>query len=582
MNPNNVNHFSSAGVGVTRKRSKFKRDSKVMTTFDSGKLIPLYWDEVLPGDNLKIKLNGVCRGLTPLYPVMDNSWLDTYCFFVPNRLIWQNWTRFMGDMSDSTENPFLPTQEYTVPQIKFNRTTRNDTMITGAVDILSYLGCPPVPSTGGNTQVSVSALPVRAYCKIWNEWFRDENFQIPIVYEKGNNTVDYVINSDYNISASKGGTLAPVNKFKDYFVSALPAPQRGQAVTLSLGDIAPVITGAPNQELLGLGDYPLMFYEFDDLDYTQPYGSGGLGQGFNTLFSSPSGYNVQSGDLVMDKTGDEPSQSSSTSKALVPNNLYADLSGVTAITVNQMRLAFQTQKYLETLARGGARYIETLYSLYGVKTSDARLQRSEYLGGKRIPISMQQVVQTSQSTSDSTLGDTSAFSLTTFSNNLCNHFFEEHGILMIVGCVRTDQSYSQGLSRQWLRKTRFDFYAPVFANLGEMPIYNKEIYLQGTPEDELPFGYQEAWAEYRYKPNLCTGLLSPTAPNNLSAWTYTLKFNSLPVLNKEFIMQSKQNIANTLAVQGDEGSQFICDLYVENTSIRVMPMYSVPGLIDHA
>lgn len=562
MNPNNVNRFASAAVGVDRKRSKFKRDSKVMTTFDSGNLIPLYWDEILPGDNIKIKLNGVCRGLTPLFPVMDNSYLDTYAFFVPNRLIWNNWEQFMGDTSENVENPFLPEQEYNVPQITFagERLPQNPNC---KVDILSYLGVPPVQARGG--RFSISALPVRAYCKIWNEWFRDENFQLPIIYEKGNQDVNYNISLDYMISASSGGVLAPVNKFKDYFVSALPSPQRGNAVTLPLADFVPVVP-VPGMENLSLGT-PMTFKPLNESSL-----NGNFGLQIEFLNSSK-------GTLFTDDLSGDISVSN---QPLYPNNLGANLRDAVSITVNQMRLAFQTQKYLETLARGGCRYIETLYSLYGVKTSDARLQRSEYLGGKRIPITMQQVNQTSSTTEDSALGDTAAYSLTTFSNGLCDHFFEEHGILMIVGCVRTDQTYSQGISKQWLRKSRFDFYAPVFSNLGEVQISNIEIFAQGNEQDDLPFGYQEAWAEYRYKPNICTGLLSPAVSNNLAAWTYATKFENLPVLNSDFIKQSKTNVEQTLAVQGELGGQFICDLFVENTSIRVMPMYSVPGLIDHA
>ena len=584
MNPNNVNHFASAAVGVNRKRSKFNRNSKVLTSMNCGFLYPLYVDEVLPGDNFKVKANAVIRMPTPpKVPVMDNAYLDVYAFFVPNRLVWDHWKEFMGEVVGGY---WTNQTQYQVPQISFtsSRATpsgSNANVVSGG-DILSYLGVPRLQGLNGS--ISVSALPVRAYCKICNDWFWDENVQLPINIDTGDLTVNYSYNGNivanaYVANATTGGDLFPVNKFKDYFTSCLPAPQRGGTVSFPFLSSVPVVTGNIRTISPSLtNQYTPIHYSF--LNFANPnalYTNTGNYMGTSTYSSSTS---------VTGGAGVATTQSGSSNPPayLVPDNLWADMSTATAITVNQLRMAFQTQKYLETLARGGSRYIEQLYSLFGVSASDKTLQRSQYLGGKRFPIQMAQVAQTSATVSGQTpQANVSAFSLTGFANEvLANSFFEEHGYFMIVGCIRVDNSYSQGIEKMWFRKDRLDYYAPVFANLGEQPVYNKEIFVTGnSASDDGVFGYQEAWAEYRYKPNKLTSAFynDYSLTNAFSMWNYSQRFTSLPVLSSAFLQADETTIGQTMA-QSD--IQFIVDLYVENESVRVMPMYSVPGLIDHA
>ncbi|QXN75055.1 major capsid protein [Microvirus mar17] len=579
MNPNNVNRFASAAVGVTRARSKFLRPSKHLTTFNSGKLIPLYVDEVLPGDNMKIKFNAVCRMATPLNPVMDNAYLDVYAFFVPNRLVWDHWKEFQGE---NNTDFWTQKTEYQVPQIYISDNTDRKTRAnSGDFDVFNYLGIQPNYNANSVGTLSVSALPSRAYVKIWNDWFRDENVDYPchLYTDDTSRPYDYGTTSvaPWVTGAELGGGLCPVNKFKDYFTSCLPSPQKGNAVSVSLGEFAPVVTtNISSSTPLINQSVPLRISPTaggtwsNDTDYIDFFGqSATLSDSGSRRFSN----------LVGSQT---ISSSPTPNTAVAPSNLYTDLSSATAITVNQLRTMFQTQKYMETLARGGSRYIETLYSMFGVKASDKTLQRSQYLGGKRIPIEMTQVAQTSSDNGESPLGNVAAFSLTGFSEYVADSFFEEHGFLMIVGCVRTDQTYAQGVERFWFRKNRFDYYYPVFANLGEQAVLNREIYYDGSVKDTEVFGYQEAWAEYRYKPNRASALMNPNATNGLGAWSYVNKFASLPVLNDAFLRQSPTNVNQTISLSSDLAHQFICDMYIENESVRVMPMYSVPGLIDHA
>lgn len=560
MNPNKVNHFAYAGTGVDKKRSKFIRPASCKTTIGAGKLYPLYIDEVLPGDNMKLDTSALCRMLTPIVPVADNSYLDLYCFYVPNRLIWEHFEAFMGenDVDYWTESTV-----YEIPQIVINLDDRNyidDN--NNSFDLLSYLGV-PVPSYDSGAW-SVSHLPVRAYAKIWNDWFRDENLQTPAYINYGDSDTVYNPSATTYIDGiNTGRILAPVNKFKDYFTTCLPAPQKGESVSLPFSGMIPVGSFVDTHTA---GDYGIKWRSANP-DAVNPFGGHGV-----FISADPNGEGV----------GDETHVTGELSGVPVyPSNLYADLSSADNVTatVNQLRLAIQSQVYLETLARSGSRYIESLYSLYGVKSSDARLQRSEFLGGKRVPINMTSVAQTSASVTGQTpQGNLSAYSLTGESALLADHFFEEHGFLMIVACIRTDNTYFQGIERLWSRKNRFDFYAPPFANLGEQPVLMKEIFYENPASADDVFGYQEAWAEYRYKQNKLTGGFLPGLDAGFfEHWTYAEEFANAPTLNSAFIQQANGVVSRTLAVNDNEHNQFLIDLYVNNESVRVMPTYSIPG-----
>lgn len=553
MNPNKVNHFAYAGVGVDKKRSKFIRPASCKTTIGAGKLYPLYVDEVLPGDNMRLDTSALCRMLTPVVPVADNAYLDLYAFYVPNRLIWEHWEAFMGE-NDS--DYWTQSTVYEIPQLKISTQERNSTSQGANYDLLSYLGVPVTKEADALGDWYVNHLPVRAYAKIWNDWFRDENLQSPCYINYGDVSSDYDEQAlSYISGVNAGRLLAPVNKFKDYFTTCLPEPQKGEAVNLPLSGIVPVM---PMVDEHGYGQTALVF---ETASGGRPVVNSGLAFGTNGILTA---------DLR---------EFDSSDTVVKPTNLWADLSQSEQVnfTVNQLRLAIQSQVYLETLARSGSRYIESLYSLYGVKSSDARLQRSEFLGGKRVPINMTSVAQTSASVTGQTpQGNLSAYSLTGESALLADHFFEEHGILMIVGCIRTDNTYFQGLEKLWSRKNRFDFYAPPFANLGEQPVLMQEIYCSKLADLDKVFGYQEAWAEYRYKQNKLTGGFLP-GEDFFATWTYAEEFANAPTLNSAFIQQSNGVVSRTLAVADNEDNQFLVDLYVNNESVRVMPTYSIPG-----
>nr|WNN13389.1 MAG: major capsid protein [Microviridae sp.] len=536
MNRNSENRFAeNPQVGVSR--SRFQRNSDNKTTFNTGDLIPIYLDEVLPGDTHQIDLACVIRMATPIFPVMDNAFCDFYFFFVPNRLLWEHWKEFMGE---NTKTAWTPKTEYSIPQV----TAPTGGWAEGT--LADYLGLPTKVEG-----ISVSALPGRAYGLIYNNWFRNQNTTQPTLVEVTDATTtgknDGSATNDSAITLAKPLKAA---KIFDYYTGALPEPQKGEPITLPLGEAAPVYA-------YGNANLKSKWSDSDD-------------ETFNvTLVGSPEDYvsKAKNGQVIITQTSDYHPV------------LGVDLSQATAATINQLRQAFQIQKLLEKDARGGTRYREVLREHFGVVSPDARMQIPEYLGGYRLPINVSQVIQTSSTDSTSPQGNTAALSVTTMNKSMFTKSFTEHGFIMGLAVVRTDQTYQQGIERMWSRKGRYDYYWPVLANIGEQAILNKEIYAQGNAKDEEAFGYQEAWADYRYKPSKVTGLFRSNAQQSLDSWHYAQDYDALPTLSTAWMEQSDAEMKRTLAVQNQP--DFIADFYFMNKTTRCMPVYSIPGLIDH-
>lgn len=550
MSRNENTRFALNPTNLDIARSTFRRDHSVKLSFNVGDVIPFYVDEVLPGDTFQLKTSMVARLQTLLTPMMDNLYLDTYFYFVPNRIVWQHWRELMGE---NTQSAWIPKTEYSVPQV----TAPSGGWSIGS--IADYMGIPT-----GVANLSVNALPFRAYALIMNEWFRDENLSDPLNIPVDDATLAGSNGTNYITDVVKGGMPFKAAKFHDYFTSALPAPQKGPDVTISVsgGSNYPVRTFA--EDVSGSSDVPLHLRTFDRMPYNV--------LGVNTSDSPEPGalwatVSTVSGNAV----------------PFVPTNLWAVNDGsVSATTINQLRMAFQIQKLYEKDARGGTRYIEILKSHFGVTSPDARLQRPEYLGGNRIPVNINQVVQSSATQSSGTpLGDTAAFSVTTDVHGDFIKSFVEHGFVIGVMVARYDHTYQQGLERFWSRRDRLDYYFPVFANIGEQPILNKEIYAQGTAQDNEVFGYQEAWADYRYKPSRVAGEMRSKAPTSLDVWHLADEYTTLPKLSDAWIREDKTNVDRVLAVTSSVSNQMFADLYIQCKATRPMPVYSIPGLIDH-
>lgn len=552
-------YFSTYKSDLERPRSRFDRSSSIKTSFNVGDLVPFYLDEVLPGDTFDVETSFVTRLQTLITPPMDDLFLDMYYFFVPSRLCWTHWKEFMGESTSAWTSDV----EYQVPQLTFSKSDK--TVLQKSV--LDYFGVPVNP----NGVLSVSRLPINAYNLIWNEWFRDENLQDEILVDIDDGNVEF----DKNNSA-KGGALLKVNKLHDYFTSALPQPQKGADVTISslFGDI-PVVTRKDNSNR---SKVPLTFnfagqpeFSFEDgKGYNIALkGNNPLLPGFKKAYATvcPTSYNTIDSSVF-------PSDLD-----LAPSNLFADAASSDYLTVNSLRLAFATQQMLETDARSGSRYIELLRGHFGVISPDGRLQRPELLSANRTRINVHQIVQQSES-GETPLGTTAAMSLTSNTDNSFVKSFTEHGFVIGVMCARYSHTYQQGLQRMWSRKNRLDYYFPILANIGEQPIYSREIYYDNDGFGSLDdvFGYQEAWADYRYKTSIVTGEMRSGITNSLQSWHFADYYAQKPTLSSAWIQEDKTNVDRTLAVTSKVADQIFGDFYVKNLTTRVMPVHSIPGL----
>lgn len=559
MNRNVESHFALNPTNIDIRRSTFDRSHSLKTSFNVGDIVPFFVDEVLPGDTFNVDTSKVVRLQTLLTPVMDNIYLDTYFFFVPNRLTWSHWKQFNGE---NTESAWIPQTEYEIPQIT---APADGGWSVGT--IADYLGVPT-----GVPNLSVSAIPFRAYALVMNEWFRDENLSDPLVVPVDDATVAGVNTGTFVTDVARGGLPYKAAKFHDYFSSCLPSPQRGEDVLIpsATSGVYPVVT---KNEVHDPGGYSLSgnfqgsLTQFQDLSV------------FTDKFLKPVSGSVSSVGI----TG--PS-----GQLFDPTNLWVESSGGLGASINQLRMAFQIQKLYEKDARGGSRYIEILKSHFGVTSPDARLQRPEYLGGNRVPININQVVQQSATASGETAqGTVTGMSVTTDTHSDFTKSFTEHGFVIGVMVARYDHTYQQGLERFWSRKDRFDFYWPVFANIGEQAVKNKEIFAQGPGVkdsagaviDDQVFGYQEAWADYRYKPSRVTGEMRSQYAQSLDVWHLADDYSALPMLSDSWIREDKSNVDRVLAVTSAVSNQLFADIYIKNRTTRPMPMYSVPGLIDH-
>lgn len=569
-------HRFSDAPAMYMKRTKFDRSHVYKTTFNSGKLIPVFVDEVLPGDTTRMSVNYFARLATPIKPIMDNIYLDWFFFFVPNRLVWEHWQNFCFEQEDPDDST-----DYVIPTV--SATGNSENAYIGS--LWDYFGLPV--NTSGNLS-GISALPFRGVYLIWNEWFRDENLQKSVKIQKGDtNEVlnsarsaeqpSWVFTSGTNVIP--GLACPPRGKRHDYFTSALPWTQKGPGVSIGLAGTASIVDPTP-------GSGYLLHSTANQLAAVSAYGgdassSGGrmVAAGDSSITFARHNSNTSAVGGFAGNTSDSITMAAQAASTYLGNDSYVDLDTSSIFTINSLRTAFQMQKFYERLARGGSRYTEVLRSFFGVVSPDARLQRPEFLGSFTKMVNVNPIAQTSATDNTSPQGNLSAYGVTAAKFHGFTKSFVEHGYVFGFVCARADLTYQQGINKMWLRSTVYDFYWPTFAHLGEQAIELRELYAQGSEDDKKVFGYQERYAEYRYKPSQITGKFrSSVTSGNLDVWHLSQFFKNAPTLNEEFIMENPP-IERIIAVPSEP--EFLLDIGFRYTTVRPMPMFGTPGLVDH-
>ena len=570
-------HRFSDAPAMYMKRTKFDRSHVYKTTFDSGKLIPVFVDEVLPGDTTRMSVNYFARLATPIKPIMDNIYLDWFFFFVPNRLVWEHWQNFCFEQEDPDDST-----DYVIPTV--SATGNSENAYLGS--LWDYFGLPV--NTSGNLS-GISALPFRGVYLIWNEWFRDENLQKSVKIQKGDN--NEVLNSARSseqpswvftsgTSIVPGLACPPRGKRHDYFTSALPWTQKGPGVSIGLAGTASIVDPTPDSGYLLHSNSN----QLAAVSATRAEGKSGgyrvaAGNGILTFSRHGSDSDSSSVGGFAGNSSGPITISAQVGSAYLGNDSYVDLDTSSIFTINSLRTAFQMQKFYERLARGGSRYTEVLRSFFGVVSPDARLQRPEFLGSFTKMVNVNPIAQTSATDTTSPQGNLSAYGVTAAKFHGFTKSFVEHGYIFGFVCARADLTYQQGINKMWLRSTVYDFYWPTFAHLGEQAIELREIYAQGSEADSTVFGYQERYAEYRYKPSQITGKFrSSVTGGTLDMWHLSQFFKNAPTLNEEFIVENPP-IERIIAVPSEP--EFLLDIGFRYTTVRPMPMFGTPGLVDH-
>lgn len=549
-------------------RSKFPRPFKHHTTFNNGEIIPIMYDcNITPGDVVEMPLSAIIRTQTPLYPVMDNMYLDVSVWFVPDRLTWKHFKNFWGE---NDETFWEEETQYEIPQIE---APENGWAIGSLAD---YFGIPT--NVGG---ISVSHMPFRAYCMIWNEFWRDENLKEPIFFNDDETTLTGInYNSstfDYTTDIQLGAKPMVAARVADYYSKALPEPQKGEDVNIPLGTTAPVIGTGEQLGLQGRLNGTGTLYSAIGLVSTGNNDPNRLAVTFNGKGANDLGPNDSTNYPV---TYANVTAGLGVTQVKEDSGLIADLSEALSATVNQLRTAIALQRYYEALARSGSRYIEVLAGIFGVESSDKTLQRPQFLAGKRVPMNMTQIVATAEGNNND-LGETGAMSQTIINDYLGTFSFEEHGTLMVLAVARHEHTYSQGIPRMLLRKKQFDFYNRALDHLGEDIVYNAEIFAQGTDEDMEVFGYQPRYEDMRLGRSYVSGEFRNDATGTLNSWTYQDDYDTLPTLSSEWIDEGVDEVDRTLKVTSKSANQIFGDFYFKCNYIRGMSMYGTPGFMDH-